>query len=348
MTAFYPGLLLPILAVACLGFGPPTLTTPDPFGPSLTIDSLNALIADATVVPVEARASIVVDATSGHALAASNADARLPQASLTKMMTALVALDHADLRATIRATERSMSEPSVIGLGPGDTLSLEDLLYGLLLPSGNDAALAIAESVGGGSIDRFVGWMNERAATMGLRNTHFVNPHGLDAAGQYSSARDLAETARALLAEPTLAQIVSTPGYVVQGPPRYLFLTSNPLLGAYEGLDGVKTGFTDNAGRSFVVSAARDGQRVVAVLLNSPDIRFEGRQLLDYGFSTRAVALRLWRPGFSRVVADPAISGGIRLGGWETPLLRGFALPRPNGFQASVSLLGQPVSRWPL
>ena len=130
----------------------------------------------------------------------------------------------------------------MIGLDPGETLSLEHMLYGLMLNSGNDAALAIAETIGGGSIERFVALMNERAQAMGLKNTRFANPNGLDQAGHYSSARDMAEIARTLMAEPSLARIVGTRRFVVEGPPLYVFFNSNPLLGAYEGLDGVKTG----------------------------------------------------------------------------------------------------------
>ncbi|MBI4214171.1 MAG: D-alanyl-D-alanine carboxypeptidase, partial [Chloroflexi bacterium] len=320
-------LLRPALALVCLGFGPPTLTSLDPFGPSLTAEALNTLAATAPALPVQASASIVVDADSGHALAATRADARLAQASLTKIMTALVAVERSDLNAAIHTTERSLTEPSVIGLGPGDTLPLEEMLYGLLLSSGNDAALAIAETVGGGSIERFVGWMNERATAMGLHNTRFANANGLDAQGHYSSARDVAETARALLAEPTLARIVNTPRRVVQGPPPYVFVNNNPLLGSYEGLDGVKTGFTDNAGRTFAASASRDGQRLIVVLLNSPDIRAEGRQLLDFGFRMQTATLNLWRPGFSRVISDPGTGvRETRLGGWELPFLRTFSL----------------------
>ena len=339
--------LLPALALICLGFGPPALTSLDPFGSSLDLDSLNSLTAVAPRLPVEARASIVVDDLSGHPLASSRADERLAQASLTKLMTALVALDRADLGTTVSATERSFSEPTVIGLDPGDALPLEDMLYGLLLPSGNDAALAIAETLGGGSIERFVGWMNDRAAAMGLRNTHFANPTGLDAAGHYSSARDLAETARAITAEPTLARIVATPRYVVPGPPPYLFVNSNPLMGSYEGLDGVKTGFTDNAGRTFAASATRNGQRLIVVVLNSPDIRREAASLLELGFGMQRVTLGVWHPGFSRVTIQSGNGDRwTRLGGWEVPLLRAFTIQGGAPPQVFASVLGQSVARW--
>jgi D-alanyl-D-alanine carboxypeptidase len=311
-----------------------------------------AALRSAPAVPstVSAVAAAIVSGSDGHDLAARNADARLAPASLTKMMTALVAVDRSPLSNPIVATERSRSEPSVIGLDAGDRLSLEDMLYGLLLPSGNDAALAIAETLGGGSIERFVGWMNERAERMGLHNTHFANPTGLDELDHYSSARDLGEIARALLAEPTLARIVGTGRHVVEGPPLYVFATTNPLLSSYPGIEGVKTGFTDDAGRCFVASATRDGHRIIIVLLNSPNITVEGRVLLDAGFEMlRSAALQTRRPGFSglalvseaRAADDPTLPV-VPLAGWELPFLRAFG----NASQVTISLAGRPILHW--
>lgn len=340
-------LLSVLLGISSLGFGPPTLSSLDPFGPSFDLTSLDAL-RTVPELPVRATAAAVIDGGSGRVLLSSNADARLAPASLTKMMTALVAMDRAELGAPILATERSMTEPVVIGLDPGERMSLEDILYGLLLPSGNDAALAIAETLGGGSIEQFVARMNERAATLDLRNTHFVNPHGLDAPGHYSSARDLGETARALLNVPALARIVATERYPVGNPLLYLFLNSNPLLGFYDGADGVKTGYTDDAGRTFVASATRNGQRVIVVLLNSPDIRTEASRLLDVGFSLRMARVEIARPGFAQIRAEPPTLGGrqVRLAGWELPFLRGFTTQSPQRTEGAAYLEGRPLARW--
>jgi serine-type D-Ala-D-Ala carboxypeptidase (penicillin-binding protein 5/6) len=267
---------------------------------------------------------------------------------LTKMMTALVAMDRGDLSTPILATERSMTEPVVIGLDPGERMRLEDALYGLLLPSGNDAALAIAETLGGGSIDAFVAAMNEKAAALNLHNTHFANPHGLDAANHYSSARDLGVIARAFLTVPTLARIVSTERYTVGTPLLYLFLSSNPLLGFYPGADGVKTGFTDDAGRTFVGSATRNGHRVIAVVLNSPDIRAESSRLLDIGFGVAPSAWSVPRLGFAAVRALPEESGVFagRLAGWEPTYARAMAVLRGNTMQVAVSLGAETSWRW--
>jgi len=321
-----------MLALGASGFGPPTLGNGDPFGQVVGSTELAAL-AQAPAIPATTRsvAAIVVDAESGHPLALRNADARLAPASLTKMMTALVAKERASLVSPIIATERSRSEPSVIGLDPGDTLSLDDMLYGLLLPSGNDAALAIAESVGGGSIERFVGWMNERARMLGLKNTHFANPTGLDQEGHFSSARDLAVMAGALMHDPDLAKIAGTPRHVgqAQGQIPFLFLNSNPLLGNVPGVDGVKTGFTDEAGRCYAVSARRDNEWLIAVVLNSPNIGAEGQALLDFGFGAgRPALVNTRRDGFAAVqlqTALPGSGGSVLFAGWEAPFLRAYS-----------------------
>jgi D-alanyl-D-alanine carboxypeptidase (penicillin-binding protein 5/6) len=145
--------------------------------------------------------------------------------------------------------------PVVIGLEPGDALPLEAALYGLLLNSGNDAAAAIAETVGEGSTERFVGWMNELVARLGLTHTRFKNPHGLDADGHVSSAYDMAIIGRAVMRDPVLARIVGTGRHEIEGPPRWVFRTTNPLLGAYPGVDGVKTGSRPVASRVAMLRA---------------------------------------------------------------------------------------------
>ena len=338
--------LLLLLVPGATGFGPPTLGASDPFAQRVGTAELAALRAQ-PVLPGTVRAvgAVVLDADSDHVLLARNADTRLAPASLTKMMTALVALDRAPLTEMIRATERSLSEPTIIGLDPGETLPLEYMLYGLMLNSGNDAALAIAETLGGGSIERFVGWMNERTQAMGLKNTRFANPNGLDQAGHYSSARDLAEIARAVMAEPALARIVSTRRFVVEGPPLYVFFNNNPLLGQYEGLDGVKTGFTDDAGPCLAASAVRNGRRLVTVVLNSSGIAAETIALLDLGFATaQSRTLGVPRPGFAgvREIGAPGPGRSTVLAGWELPFLRAFTV----GGRTTISLAGRRLIEW--
>jgi D-alanyl-D-alanine carboxypeptidase len=207
------------------------------------------------------------------------------------MVTAMVALQRAGPDATIRATERSLVEPSVIGLEPGDALPLEVALNGLLLNSGNDAALAIAEALGDGSIPRFVVWMNALAESLGLRDSHFANPHGLDEGLHYASAYDLAVIGRALLREPALGAIVRRQRYEFDGPPRWVFHNTNPLLPTYGGLDGLKTGFETRAGRCLAASATRGDRQVIVVILHSPQPDEDAAALLDYGFAQLAAAL---------------------------------------------------------
>jgi D-alanyl-D-alanine carboxypeptidase len=242
--------------------------------------------AEAPDMPApDARAAIVVDAATGEILYARNESEELHPASLTKMVTALVAVERAPLDRMVRPTHDYDVTPVVIGIGLGDSLPLRDVLYGLLLNSGNDAALAIAETVGDGSIDRFVGWMNGVAAGLHLEHTHFKNPHGLDTDGHVSSAYDMSVIGRAVMRQPVLASIVGTPRHVVDGPPRWVFTSINPLLGNYPGVDGIKTGFDDLAGRCLVATATKDGRRAVAVVMHSDNYADDAASLLDYAFA---------------------------------------------------------------
>ncbi len=254
------------------------------------------------------RAAVVLDAETGAVLYARNARAELAPASLTKMVTALVAVERAPLDRMIRPTHLYDVVPIVIGLEPGDELSLEATLYGLMLNSGNDAAAAIAETVGEGSTDQFIGWMNELAARLGLQHSRFKNPHGLDQDGHVSSAYDMAIIGRAVMRNPVLAKIVGTGRHEVEGPPRWVFRSINPLLGAYPGVDGIKTGFDDNAGRCLVATARRDGRRAIAVVLNSPRYGDDAASLLDYAFDDRA-----WGPERTDVAARQPVMSRVAM-----------------------------------
>jgi D-alanyl-D-alanine carboxypeptidase len=239
---------------------------------------------------MRARAAILMDARSGLVLYQKNAWERIPVASLTKMVTALVAVERAPLDLRIEATEYVRSVPSVIGLDPGDVLTLEQLLYGLILRSGNDAALDIAEALGGGSgpaaIESFVALMNGKARDLGLFDTSFVNPNGLDAPGHLSTAFDMAQIARSFMRHPDLARIAAAKRYEIAGPPLWVFQNLNGFLYTYQGADGIKTGFEDLAGRCLAASAARDGRRLISVVLNSDHYVEETARLMDYGFAT--------------------------------------------------------------
>jgi D-alanyl-D-alanine carboxypeptidase len=202
-------------------------------------------------------------------------------ASITKLMTALLALERSDLGDRVVVSQDALVGESTMGLQAGEVVTVEDLLWGLLLNSGNDAAVALAEHVAG-SVPAFVAMMNTRAAELGLANTHFSNPHGMDAPDHYGSAYDLWRLAEKALAYPKFREIVATRSKTVAGHPLW---NRNELLGTYPGADGVKTGTTDLAGQSLVASATREGHRALAVILGSSDRYADARALLDFYFS---------------------------------------------------------------
>ena len=246
-----------------------------------------------------AKAHILLEASSDAVLAQKNADARLPMASTTKIMTALAALDALPLDTTVRIPAAAVGvEGSSVYLAQDETLTLKELLYALLLESANDAAVAIAIAVDG-SVDAFADRMNRYAAQLGLKDTHFVNPHGLDDDAHYTTARELALITRAALENPDFREIVSTQKTVI--PLRgsegvRLLLNHNRLLREYDGCIGVKTGFTKKTGRCLVSAAERDGVMLIAVTLGAPDDWNDHSSLLDYGFS-RLEAVKLTADG---------------------------------------------------
>jgi D-alanyl-D-alanine carboxypeptidase len=236
--------------------------------------------------PISAVAAIVVDEASGAVLYEKDAHRRLAPASLTKIATAVVALQQGDLEqwVDIQVDSREMKGSSLMGLLPGDRFKLNHLLYGLMLPSGNDAALEIGRAVSG-SVSAFVDEMNALAAGLGLHNTHFENPHGLDERGHYMSAYDLAMLSRYAMAMPGFWPYSSTKVINVWGNRPLLLKNLNPVLYLYPGGDGVKTGFTDDAGKTLVGSATRNGHRVYIVLLNAQEREGDALLLFDWAFA---------------------------------------------------------------
>ncbi len=236
---------------------------------------------------INGRAAMVLDVNSGQILYARDVHTRYPDASLTKMMTAMVALDLASLDQVLTVPEPAIKvEPSVMGLTAGEQLSLRELLHGLLLDSGNDAAEAIARGI----TDRaqFVQRMNQKAGAMRLGDTRFANPAGADQADQFSSAYDLAAIAVTLLQDyPELGAIVGTSRVSIPATSRHKWFgpqNLNRLLGSYPGALGVKPGFTDAAGYCMAAAATRQGRTVVAVVLGSTQHFTDARALLDFGF----------------------------------------------------------------
>ena len=236
------------------------------------------------------RSGLLFDMDTGRVLWRRDPTRVLPIASLTKMMTALVAVRRLPKGSKVRITKAALSyQGSGVGLfRRGRRIGVETMLNGLLLPSGNDAAIALAQQAAGGSVKRFVRAMNRRARAMGLTCTRFSSPDGLEDRGNHSCAPDLAALARAVLREPRLARIVRRRQVVLPFPIKggriYLY-NHNPLLRqGYRGVTGVKTGYTSQAGRCFVATARRGRLRLGVVLLHSPNPGDQARKLLDRGF----------------------------------------------------------------
>ena len=235
----------------------------------------------ALAVGTSARSAILMDADSGRVLYEQNADEQRLIASITKIMTAMVAIEHGDLGRVYTVTGEDMAEGSSMYLAIGERLTLEELLYGLLLASGNDAALAVAHCVSG-SVAEFVSLMNETAAKLGMEHSSFANPNGLDHEAHYSTARDMAILTRYAMENETFCRLVSSKSAVVGGR---TLTNHNKLLSRYEGCIGVKTGYTKAAGRTLVSAAEREGQRLIVVTLNDGNDWQDHTSLLDYGFS---------------------------------------------------------------
>lgn len=223
-----------------------------------------------------------MDADSGRVLYEQNADRKMLIASTTKIMTALVAIENGTLGDVVTVKRSHMAEGSSMYLKEGEKLTLETLLYGLLLCSGNDAALTIADHVGGG-VDNFVDMMNAKARELGMTGTSFANPNGLDDEKHYSTARDMARLAAAAADNETFVRICSTRSVSVGGR---VMSNHNKLLGMVQGCIGMKTGYTKAAGRTLVSCAQRDGQRLVAVTLQDGNDWLDHSTMLEYGFQT--------------------------------------------------------------
>ncbi|MGI8827199.1 MAG: serine hydrolase [Chloroflexota bacterium] len=257
--------------------------------------------------PIRARAAVVMDASNGRVLVSFNAHQHLPIASTTKMMTALVALQYGHMSDRITVPKSAFdyeSDATVMGLRPGQIVTLRDLLYGLMLPSGADAANTIAIHYGG-SEPGFATLMNREAALLGLRDTHFVNAHGLTAKNNFSSAYDLAVLGQYISYLPDLQKIVSARTYSWNGR---TLTNLNHVLFWYPGVDGLKPGYTNEAGICQVLDARLHGKHIVAAILNTPNLVTDARNLLNFGlrdFSWKQSAL----PGDSPSVSQSGTTG---------------------------------------
>ena len=234
------------------------------------------------VSAISAKSAVVLDGQTGRILYDKNADTRGLIASTTKIMTALIVSEQCNVLDRMRIPKEAVGiEGSSMYLQEGEVLTIQDLLYGLMLHSGNDAAVALAIYCGG-TVEGFVSLMNDKAHRLGLKDTHFENPNGLDSPGHYSTAKDMAVLTAYAMNNPIFAQTVSTKNIVVG---KRTLRNHNKLLWSLEGAEGVKTGFTKAAGRILVSSAQRQGRRLIAVTMNAPNDWTDHKELLDNGFS---------------------------------------------------------------
>lgn len=265
----------------------------------------------ASAVSVSAESAILIDAQSGNVLYEKDAEKIRPMASTTKIMTALVAIEGFDIDMTVKIPpEATGIEGSSIYLCAGEKLTLRQLVYALMLSSANDAATAIAIYCAG-SVESFADKMNDTARRIGLSNTHFDNPHGLDSSSHYTTAADLAKLTAYAIKSPEFKKIVST--YKMEIPlgennNARLLVNHNKLLRSYDGAIGVKTGFTKKSGRCLVSAAERNGITLIAVTLNAPDDWRDHTAMLDYGFENYVSEKLTLEPS---ALSMPVISGNV-------------------------------------
>ena len=280
----------------------------------LNPDEARALALQRHPPTFAARAAVIYDMTSDRLLLAQNAHTPLAPASLTKMMTALLVREHLNLEDVVVIPPEAARVPSPMRLRPGQQVTVRALLYGMMLPSDNAAAISLAHAAAG-DVETFVQWMNEKAAQMALEHTHFVNPHGLDATGHVSTAWDLARIAAALLADPVLARIVATSEADVEG---WHLINRNRLLSTRQDVIGVKTGTTLLAGECLVAAFREDGHIVITVVLGARDRYAVTEALWAYYRQTYAwVRLRLPPGAMNRI-----------LGPWGRRAFKEVAEPR--------------------
>lgn len=345
MKRFLPiyGLLLVLLAGAmCLPLFPAELPDASAAQETVGTEALSVRAIDLSGVEanngfsVPAGSAILIDAATGSVLYAQNADMQRGMASTTKVMTALVVLETLPPDTVVEITpEMTGAEGSSLYLQAGEHLTVEQLLYGLMLESGNDAAEALAIACDG-SIDAFADRMNARAKSLGLTHTRFANPHGLSASGHYTTARELAIITGEAMKNELFRTIVSTSRMQIpyQDQPGARYLTNhNPILTRYDGMIGVKTGWTTADGKCFVTAAERNGLTLIAVTLGDTNISSTHTALLNHGFASfEAVSLQVHTP-----IPVPLVGGKDPFLALEAdPVANGLSVCLPKGEKAEA------------
>jgi len=297
---------------------------------------------------ITAQAAIIVEASTGRVIWEKNADERHYPASMTKMMTGILALEQMNLHSEITmSVEAAHTESSPLGVLSGEKIRADELLTGMLLESDNGAAVAFGEAMGG-SVPAFARIMNAKASELGMENTHFVNPNGLTMEGHYSTARDMAKLARYVMQNPSFRDIVSKEQSVIhwEAPKNKQFIAhnTNKLLGHYKGMTGIKTGWTDAAGGCLAAGAKRNGVELIVVLMKTPtpDDRFkDAEKLLDYGFTRVKMTKALSKERANRRVW---VTGGQKASAQLYPA-RDIGFPLINGEDKSRYSLAYDVPK---
>ena len=340
-------ILLLSLWPSFLGFGP-ALTESDDV--RLPIGSALLPQIDANRPPaITAKASLMLDLASGRVVFQRNAHEHLAPASITKIMTAVIALEQGNLQEKVTIQKDDLVEGSTMGLQAGDSITLEQLIWGMLLPSGNDAAQTVARVLGDGSVARFVEMMNAKVEVLRLQDTHFVNPHGLDTPNHYSSAYDLALLSRYALRIPLFSRIVSTREFTVQANRTFTLQNTNQVLflpNEVPGVNGVKTGFTDNAGDSLVASVERDGHQVLVVVLGTQNRGAAAVPLINYAYASFTWAplpFPSLRGATPKGVIAPAVPAEVMVPTWQRYYVNYSvelgALPTDSALTAPIGML---------
>jgi len=289
------------------------------------------LVFSVPVHGISAHSAVLLDAATQRLIFLKCPDEKSLIASTTKIMTALIVCEQCNVLDRVRIPKEAVGiEGSSVYLREGEILTLQELLYAMMLHSGNDAAVALAIYCGG-TVEGFAQLMNDKARTLGLRNTHFENPHGLDGVNHYSTAEDLAILASFAMDNPIFQRIVSTK--TIRVGERYL-RNHNKLLWQVEGVDGVKTGYTKAAGRILVSSAVRDGRRLVAVTISAPDDWNDHKKLLEDGFSNFKPVRILEK---NQVLGVCEIAGGVSAA-VELLAAEEFVFPLADGENPQICL----------
>ena len=317
-----------------------------------------------SVSAISAKNAILIDAETGRVLYEKNADTKGLIASTTKIMTALIVCERCNVLDRVKIPKEAVGiEGSSIYLQEGEVLTIQELLYGLMLHSGNDAAVALAIYCGG-TVEGFAELMNDKSHALGMTDTHFENPNGLDSPGHFSTARDMAVLASYAMNNPIFAKTVSTKKVSIS---RRSLSNHNKLLWRLEGADGVKTGFTKAAGRILVSSAVRQGRRLVAVTMNDPNdwqdhitlmedgfSRFQVRTIVEKGQILGTIEIAGGREQVANLIADENFSYALAVGEKAEIVLQGPGFvyaPVVQGQQAGFAYVcvdGRSVGKIPV